>query len=242
VTIGPWDIALVVVVSLQCTLIAYLHAPRAKAFVLTLPIPFTLATLALGEPVDVTHAAGLVLFLGYANAVRGLHAGWRVPIVAAIVLGAAGYAVAGTGLARLLPRTEAAFWGAVGALIGVSLAVLAAMPHRVEPGHRTPLPLAVKLPVIVAVIAGIVLAKRPLHGFMATFPMVGIVTAYEARHSLWTTCRQVPVFMLGFAAMVAVVRLAQGALGLGGGLAVGWLVFLGIYLPLTRWHWAADTG
>jgi len=76
-TIGPWDIALVAVVSGQCTLIAYLHAPRATAFMLTLPIPFTLATLALGEPVDVTHAAGLVLFLGYANAVRGLLAGIR---------------------------------------------------------------------------------------------------------------------------------------------------------------------
>jgi len=57
--------------------------------------------------VDVTHAAGLVLFLGYANAVRGLHAGWRVPIVAAMALAAAGYAVAGTGLARLLPRWSA---------------------------------------------------------------------------------------------------------------------------------------
>jgi hypothetical protein len=239
-SIGPWDLLLIAIVSLQCTLIAYLHAPRAKALVLTLPIPFTLATLALGEPVNVTHAAGLVLFLGYANVVRWLHLRWRAPIVAAIATAALGYAAAGAGLARVLPRTAGAFWAAVGLLVGVGVVLMAVMAPRAEPGHRSPLPLAVKLPVLVAVIAAIVLAKQALHGFMATFPMVGVVTAYEARHSLWTVCRQLPPFLVGFAALVVAVRLTQGALGLGGGLAVGWALFLATYLPLTRRRWRTD--
>ena len=237
VNIALWDIVLILVVSLQCTAIAYLHAPRWKALVLTLPIPFTMASLALGEPVNVTHVAGLLLFMAYANAVRWLHYGARVPIVAAIAASALGYAAVGTGLARVLPRTEAAFWAVAGLMVGLNLVLSRTMRHRVEPGHRSPLPLAVKLPIIVAVIVGIVLAKKGLHGFMAGFPMVGVVTAYEARHSLWTICRQVVLFQLSFAAMVATIRLTQGALGLGGGLAVGWLAFLAVYLPLTWWRW-----
>ena len=238
--LGPWDLALLVAVSLQCTLIAYLHAPRWKALVLTLPVPFSMATMALGQPVDASHATALLLFVLYANAVRWLHTRARVPIVAAIATAALGYALVGSGLARVLPRTDAAFWAAAGLMLAANLALFAAMPYRWEPGHRTPLPLWAKLPVVCAVILGIVLAKRGLRGFVAGFPMVGVVTAYEARNSLWTICRQVPVFMLAFAPMVVAIRLTQGALGLGGALAVGWLAFLAVYIPLTRTRWRAD--
>ena len=239
-SIGIWDVLLVAVVSVQCTAVAYLHAPRWKALVLTLPIPFTMATCALGEPINVTHACGLVLFMVYANAVRWLHVGARVPIVAAIVLSAGGYGLVGAGLAHVLPRTDAAFWVAAAVLAGAGLVLSLAMAHRAEPGHRSPLPLWIKLPVICVVIATIVALKRTLHGFMTGFPMVGVVTAYEARHSLWTICRQVPVFMMAFAGLVVVAWLTQGALGLGGGLAAGWVAFLAVYIPLTRLRWVAD--
>ena len=48
-----WDIALIVVVSVMGTAIAYVRDPEHKAFVLMLPIPFTLATAAI--PLDRGH-------------------------------------------------------------------------------------------------------------------------------------------------------------------------------------------
>ena len=99
-------------VSAQVTLIAYLHAPKWKAIAMSLPIPFTLGSLALGRPVDVTHMTGLGLFLAFTHIVRLLHyrAHWR--ILPTIVATAAGYCVIGAVLARLLPRTDPAFWTA----------------------------------------------------------------------------------------------------------------------------------
>ena len=102
-----------------------------------------------------------------------------------------------------------------------------------EPGHRSPLPVWIKFPVIAGVIVVLVLSKQLLLGFMTMFPMVGVVTAYEARHSLWTICRQMPVLMMASAPMMAVCRLTEDRIGLGGGLALGWCVFLAILIPIT---------
>lgn len=61
-----------------------------------------------------------------------------------------------------------------------------------------------------------------------------IVAAYEARHSLWTMSRQIPVAILGMGPMMIVCHLAQDRLGLPTALALGWIAFWGILLPLTR--------
>lgn len=103
---GPWDAILILGVAGQATVIAYAHAPRWKAAVYAVPLPFTLATLALGVPVGTTHALSVMLMPFYPYTVR---------------------------------------W---------------------------------------------------LQGFMSAFPMLGVVAAYEARHSLWTLGRQVPIMML----------------------------------------------
>jgi len=57
---GVWDALLIAVVSIMGTAIAYLRHPKHKAFVLMLPVPFTLAMLALAPPWPVL-LAGLFL-------------------------------------------------------------------------------------------------------------------------------------------------------------------------------------
>lgn len=235
--IGPWDAVLIIGVSIQATVLAYLRDPKQKALVLVLPVPFTLATLSLGRQVHATNVMGVILLLGYTFAVWRLHAKLRVPIVPAIAAAALGYCVVGWAIASLVPASEWAFWVAAASALALGVTLYATMSEREEPAHRSPLPVWIKLPIVCGVIAVLVLIKNVLLGFMTVFPMVGTVAAYEARHSLWTICRQVVLFQLGFAAMVATIRLTQGALGLGGGLAVGWLAFLAVYLPLTWWRW-----
>jgi hypothetical protein len=56
---SPWDLALLAVVTAMGTLLAYLSDPRWKAFLLSLPFPFSLANLSLGEPIGPSHALGL---------------------------------------------------------------------------------------------------------------------------------------------------------------------------------------
>ena len=145
----------------------------------------------------------------------------------------------GATLARVLPRTDAAFWTAAALVFSIAVSLHLILPHRTEPGHRTPLPLWTKLPVVAMVILTIVLLKNVLHGFMPLFPMVGVIAVYEARHSLWTICRQVPAILTAFVPMMVTVRLTQATIGLGRGLLVGWCVLLCILVPLMWKMWFA---
>lgn len=239
---GYWDIVLIVGVSMQATAMAYIYHPRWKALLYSLPIPFTLASMSLGEPVGVTHVAGLLVLLSFFNIVRYLYQnrGWN--IVVSIVVGALSYTVLGTLLARVLPHGKWAFWTMVSVCGVVGMMLFIKLPRRAEPGHRSPLPVWVKLPTVASVIVFLVLSKRYLSGFMPMFPMMGIITAYEGRHSLWTMSCQVPVLLLTFLPLMSVCRLTQPVLGLGPSLALGWPIHLITLSVITRWQWRRASG
>ncbi|MEW6751237.1 MAG: hypothetical protein AB1505_09705 [Candidatus Latescibacterota bacterium] len=237
---SPWDLLLVGVVSVQVTLVAYLPAPRWKAVVLCLPFPFTVVALGLGRPIDTTNLLGLPVILLYVHGVRLLHHRLRLPIVPAIALAVLGYCLVSWLAVRWLPMAPQGFW-----IWGAALCLLALLLHlrlapRAERAHRTMLPIWLKLPVVVGVVCLLVAIKESLQGFATLFPMVSVVGAYESRHSLWTFGRYMPVLMLTMAPMMAVARLSQGTLGLGGGLALGWCAFLAVFIPLLRHMWAAE--
>lgn len=225
-----WEIALVGVVSVMGTAVAYLRSPAHKAFVLMLPVPFTLATLALARPVDATNVLGLGVLFGFTLGVWALRVRGRWPILPAITVPAVGYCAVGAGIARLQPASDAAFWCSVVLVQAASIALIRTLPYRKEPHHRTPLPVWVKLPAIALVIAGLVAIKRHLGGFMTTFPMVGLVAAYEARNSLWTIVRRIPWVMMIMTLMMAVIRLAQVRFGLPVALTLAWGL-----LPVLLW-------
>ncbi len=231
---GPFDLLLVIVVSLQATVLAYVPQPRWKAFIFSLPIPFTFSTLALGRPVGASNVVGLSVLFLYAQGVRLLHRRLHVPIVAAIALSALGYCAVGAALAPVIPGTDLAFWLAVGLTVALGLVLTLALPPRDEPAYRSPLAVWIKLPIIAGIILFLVIAKNALQGFMTVFPMVGVIAAYEGRHSLWTLGRQVPLMMMALPALMAVSRLAQPHVGLAPSLALGWVAFFALFLPLTR--------
>jgi len=234
---GYWDVALIALVSLQGTIIAYLHAPRWKVLGLALPIPFTLGSLAVGEPVGSLHIAGVLLLIAFSFSVLFLHYFVRLPIVLSIALPAVGYCVAGTFLANVLPKTDEAFWIVVAVGFAAGLLLHRLVPFRGEPGHRTPLPIWIKLPAIMLVVASIVSIKQFLHGFLTMFPMVGVITCYEARKSLWTVCRYIAIIVMGLAFLMSAVRVSQTWLGIGPALALGWIVYLSFVVPLFLRKW-----
>lgn len=232
-----WDLVLILVVSLQTTALAYLHAPRLKALALTLPFPFTTIALSVGRPIDATNVAALIILFGYTQSVRILHYRFRVPIVLAIPLAVAGYALSGWALAWAVPHTDVAFWAITPVVFLLGIGLHSRMPIRLEPGYRTTLPLYIKLPIIMAVVCVLIVIKGALAGFSTLFPMVGVVGAYESRYCLWTFGRQVPVLMVTLIPLLVVSHLTHEALGLGLSLAAGWAVFLAALWLVTRHMW-----
>ena len=237
INLGTWDLVLLAVVSLQATLLAYLPHPKWKALIMTLPIPFTLASLALGAPVNTTHVVALNLLLAYTHGVRLLHDRARLPIIPAIVISAAGYCLAGALLRPVLPQSGASFWLACALTLFVAGTSHALFRRHDEPGHRSHLPFWIKFPLVAGVVLILILMKRVLQGFMTMFPMVGVVASYEARYSLGSVCVALPDFMFAMVPMMAVVRLTQPQMGLEAALGIGWVVFIPMLAPLIHDFW-----
>jgi hypothetical protein len=232
--LNGWDIALIAGVSIMGTALAYVRHPERKAFVLMLPVPFTLTTLSLGKPVDATNVLGMGTLFGFTIGVWALHTRLRWPILAAIAASAAGYCAVGAAIARLRPAGDAAFWGAAALMLAASFALIRSLPYREEPHYRTPLPVWIKMPAIALVITGVLAVKQHLGGFTTMFPMVGLVAAYEARKSLWTIVRRIPWVILMMTPMMALIRLTQGHIGLPAALAVAWPVLLTLLWALRK--------
>jgi len=225
-SLGIWDFVLIAVVTLQAATLAYVYHPRLKALIMTLPIPFTLATLAVGHQVDATNVLGLVVLLIFTNMVRLMYCRFRMPIFTSIAVSAATYCIIGFEISKVLPGGEITFWLASAGTAIMALVMIRLMPYREEQGHRSPMPVWLKLPAIACVIFVLVMIKSSLRGFMTIFPMVGVIAAYEARGSLWTMSRQIPIIMLTLLPLMITSKLTFFHLGLPLSLAVGWLVFL----------------
>lgn len=236
--LGPWDAALVGIVTLQAGFIAYLYRPKWKVLIFSLPIPFTVAALAVGKPVGTANAVGMLLFVGFIHGVRFLHYNRRVPIVPSIAICSIAYFAAGFVLRPHVPTGEIAFWSAMGAVV-ISAALLRSLtPHVAEPGHRTPLPVWIKMPVTACILLFLVIVKSQLQGFVTTFPMIAIMTVYEARKSLWAVSKQLPVVLVVISIMIVACKLGQDRIGLGASLAIGWCAVLTFLVPCTIYQWS----
>jgi hypothetical protein len=242
VNLSLLDVLLIVGVSSLVTVIAFVDRPRVKALIFSFPIPFSLANLSLGRPIGAGHAAGLLNLLLFLNLVRWLHVRFRVPIVPTIALAAAVYIGIGGVLNRLIPGTATAFWLTFAVVIAVAILLLILMQVRVEPGHRSELPVPVKFAAVAAVVTVVVLLKNVLGGFMTTFPLAGVVTVYETRKSLWTLSRQAPLLVLAIAGMMGVMRLCQTQAGLSVALSLlpGLAAWIALMTPITVVRWRAE--
>ena len=94
------------------------------------------------------------------------------------------------------------------------------------------------MPVIAVVVLFLILLRNNLQGFATVFPMVGVIAAYEARYSLWTMGRQIPVIMVSLGALIATVYVLQGQWGLPPALLAGWVVFILVFGFITIRMWS----
>lgn len=227
------DAALLFSVTAMGVAVAYLREPEHKATVLMLPVPFSLAMLSVGRPIDAANVLAIPSLFGYTLLVWLLHDRLRVPILAAITASAGCYCLAGMAIAQRGPTGGAAFWTATVATIAIGAVLVWRLPDREARPHRTPLPVWIKTPAVAAVIGGLIEIKHLLGGFTTMFPMVGVVASYESRHSLWTIVRRIAWLLVLMPPMMAAIRLLQPHVGTPTAVVLAWPVFLtGLWL----WH------
>ena len=199
---------------------AYLPHPRWKALALALPFPFTTIALGQGQPINATHVLALLVLIAYYHAIRLLH--HRLSIVPSIGLGLGLYVLSSRMLLSIVPIQPASFPICVGIIGLLAIVLFLRQPPRGEPHHRTPLPIYLKLPTVIAIVGLLIYLKSSLQGFATLFPLVGVVGIYEARKGLWSICRQAPIFTLGMCALLTAAYIAQPLLGLPAALSLGW--------------------
>jgi hypothetical protein len=224
--IGMWDWVMLVGVSSLATVLAYVKSPTTKAAIAMFPVPFTLASLALGRPVSLSNVVAVPTLVLYYIIARTLYSRARWPIVLAIMGAMVSYAAIAMVLVGILPSGELSFWVT---LVIVWLAGYIA--HRTLPRpeiveYRSTLAVPLKFMIVSAVVGIVMVAKAALQGFASVFPMLGTIAVYETRHSLSTLTRQATVLMFTMMPMLAACHLSYKHLGLGGSLVIGWGVHL----------------
>ncbi|MCM8822003.1 MAG: hypothetical protein NC831_04225 [Candidatus Omnitrophica bacterium] len=232
-----WDITLVAVVTVQAGILAYVSDPRKKSLVLVFPFPFTIATISTGCAIDATNVAGLVNLAIFTFGVWFFYNNTKVNIVLLIILFALLYCALGIAGARILPKSELAFWVFVLFVVIFALLVAIFSGCAEDKPYRTDLPLLIKIPIILVVIFTLVLLKNHLKGFMTVFPMVGVIAVYESRFMLKSVCRQLPVLMVCLASMMMVLKIMMNFTDLFIAFACGWAVFLFVLKTTGAFLW-----
>lgn len=232
---GTWDYILMVVVSIQSLIVAYLAKPTWKVILVALPFPFTATMMAVGRPIGDSNLIGLLLYFIYVQFVRIFYSRWKMPIIPSIIISVIIYCSLGVALLRILPESQVSFWILSGLIWIFGVILLRHTTFKIEQEYKSPLPVYIKLPVVVGIVFVLILIKGILQGFTTLFPLVSIIAAYETRHSLWTFGSQVPVMILSMVPMMGGIRISQYQLGLGPSLLVGWILYLLVFIPLTLW-------
>jgi hypothetical protein len=235
--VTPWNLALVAVVMAMMTAMALLRDPRRKALVMTLPLPFTVASLTLGTPLDAAHVAALSLLFLYTLGVYVLHRRAHLPLLLCILLMAAAFLGSATLLNARLPRTDASFWTVCALTLVAGVLLLTQLRRGRGVGRVSELPLALKLTVSLVVVVGLVVLKETIGGFMTLFPMVGVLASYENRDGLWENVLQMPVVMVTLLPLMITSHLTVADVGLGASLALGWVPFALAVVPFIVLSW-----
>jgi hypothetical protein len=220
---SSWDPWLILSVTTMGVAIAVIPQPSAKAAILTLPIPFSIAFLAVAAPVGVEHVAALGLLFAFVVSVWLFHERYRLAIVPSIITAATLYVVTGGWLRTLL--SEALFWPLCAAIFVGSCVFLMAFPPRTGALQAAPASLGQKVLALLFISTSMVLLKGWLGGFMTLFPMVGVLAAYENRRNLWWNVRAVPIAAVSILVLLLGIRALSPVVGVEQAVALGWLPY-----------------
>jgi hypothetical protein len=206
--------------------IAYIHSPRMKTLVFSLPVPFTCAYLATGMQINATHLTGLVFVTLYHWIVYLIYKRLGLPLWLGIAVGAVTYLASGIAIAAIPGVTKCPVLIMLG-IVFVLWAIASWLYHPIhEPGHRSRAPWYVKMPIIFPIAIGLFAMKDLLMGAVTTFPYAGVFTSYEMRHSPRTLAGQYTINNVSFMLMFFTIWKLEGRVPKPLPLLGGWAVLL----------------
>lgn len=169
------------------TLIAYIHSPRWKTLVFSMPVPFSCIFLSEHMRVNASYLTGLAIGSAYHWVVFLVVRKFKLHIGMGIAAGVVFFLT----LAMLAsPMTTAPFWWTLAGVFLLWLVAVSFYRPIHEQGHRSPVPWWIKFPVSFVLTFIILSLVAVLAGAAAVFPYAGVFTSYEMRHSLRTLAGQ----------------------------------------------------
>ena len=195
------------VLAIFVTVIAYIHDPRLKMLVFSMPVPFTCAYLVTGVTIDSTALSGVVLVTAYHWIVYVIAVVWGLPLALGIGVSVGTY-IATAWLTKDFIKPIPIMYSAVVVIFLLGLVSYLYKPI-VEDGHRSRSPWYVKLPLIYVIAVGIYSITSLLAGAVTTFPYAGVFTSYEMRRSLRTLAGQYTINNFSFLAMFLAIAMGE---------------------------------
>ncbi len=194
------------VLTLFVSTIAYIHNPRIKTLVFSMPVPFTCAYLSTAMKINPTHMTGVLYVSLYHWIVWAIYRKAGFPLAVGMTAGIVFYLSASYGTAQLFQyQWQPTMPLAISALLVLwCLGIWLYRPIR-EPGHRSTAPWYVKTPIIFPIALLLFSLKHFLLGAVTTFPYAGVFTSYEMRHSPRTLAGQYSINNIAFILMFVVI-------------------------------------
>jgi hypothetical protein len=225
-----FDVIFAITIGIVIAIIASIKSGRTKALVYGLPIPITVALIATGGHVDVTHIFGLTLVILFLWLVAFLYRrGWNIFV--ADIVAAIAYIIAGFVMTNYI---HVSFVFGVVAFIALWLIFVLlyregrskeqkAQASRIKP--------YVKFPIVAVIAYALLNIKTLLSGVVVTFPFSGVFAVVETKHMLRilaATMTRNSIAILG----LFVTMYCLNDWPLAGKLVIGWIVYL-VVLKLT---------
>jgi hypothetical protein len=222
------------------SVIAYIHSPRMKTLVFSLPVPFTCAYLATGMQINATHIAGLVWVTLYHWIVYLIYKrlGWSLWL--GIGSGAIFYLGAAAAFGSIAKESGLTTFPVPIAIsvVFVLWAGASWLYHPIhEPGHRSRAPWYLKAPIIFPIAIVLFSLKEVLLGAVTTFPYAGVFTSYEMRHSPRTLAGQYTINNISFMLMFLTLWALDGRVPKPLPLLTAWVVLVTVLLLIYRFGW-----
>lgn len=231
------------VLTLFVSTIAYIHNPRLKTLVFSMPVPFTCAYLSTAMKIQPTHMTGIIFVASYHWIVWTIYRKLRLPLGVGIAVGVAFYLTCAATTAWLFRHQgwEPPMNWMIG-LVFLLWAIGCWLYRPIhEPGHRSTAPWYVKIPIVFPIAIVLFSLKELLRGAVTTFPYAGVFTSYEMRHSPRTLAGQYTINNISFILMFVVMWKLEPH-GRAIALLGGWAVVLSMLTMIYRFGFGRPAG
>jgi hypothetical protein len=214
-------------IALIIVIISLVKNSTIKAIVYGLPIPITLATIALQRGVDTTHIIGLFLLTGFLWLVYKLNQ-MKIGIYTSNILASIAYVVLGYFFINFIDTNGTTFGILCASYFILWLIFVLRVDFSKQKSNiskRKKVSVFVKGPTVFVVANFLLFMKNLLGGIITTFPFSGVFTVVEMRDDLEVLSKEFTKNSVAILAFFIVLYFTYEHIGIYYSVLVGWLIY-----------------